>query len=137
MLCLLLVIYVLPLAQAHKYKRPCLYEDSVVALLTRYFAAWTATDASAVPALVADVVTEDFTYTDETINFGVGACVAPPEGPIVHSREEFAGFLAVLIGEATIYDEAFEVLDTVIECEKVAVRWQGTGKAVGNVLPNV
>jgi hypothetical protein len=90
-----------------------------------------------VPALVADVVTEDFTYTGETINFDLGPCIAPPEGPIVHSRDEFAGLIAITISRATIVDVAFEFLDTVIECNKIAVRWLGTGKAVGNVLPNV
>jgi hypothetical protein len=109
----------------------------VAGLLDRWFAAWTASNAAAVPGLVANVVTEDFTYTDETLNFGVGACVAPPEGPIVFSANDFAGLLAITMAEATIMDESFEVLDTVIECEKVAFRWLGTGKAVGNVLPNV
>ena len=89
------------------------------------------------PALAADAVTEDFTYTDETLNFGVGPCVAPPEGPLVFSRNDFIGLLSITIGEATLMDEKFEVLDTVIECEKLAVRWLGSGKAVGNVLPNM
>jgi hypothetical protein len=118
-------------------RKPCLNADSVADLLDRWFAAWTSPDPTAVAALAANVVTEDFTYTDETLNFGVGACVAPPEGPIVFSRNDFAGLLAITVAEATITGEAFEVLDTVIECEKVAFRWLGTGKAVGNVLPNV
>ena len=135
---LLTLLCVLPAAFAHwPPKKPCLNADSVAGVLNRWYAAWTATDAAAAAALVPALVTEDFTYTDETINFGVGACVAPPEGPIVFGRNDFAVYLAIVLGESTIYDVHYEVLDTVIECEKFAFRWLGTVKAVGNVIPNV
>ena len=130
---------VLPLASAHQGggKKVCLTSTTATDLLTRYFAAWTSPDAASVPSLAANAVTSDFTYTDETLNFGVGPCVAPPEGPLVFSRDDFVGLLQITIGEATITDEKFEVLDVVVECEKLAVRWLGSGKAVGNVLPNM
>jgi hypothetical protein len=115
----------------------CLAPTAASDIITRYFAARTATDLAAIPSLVTNLVTENFTYTDETLNFSVGPCVAPPEGPVVFNREIFIGFLTLVKGESTITEENFEVLDTIIECEKIAVRWQGSGKAIGKVLPNM
>lgn len=85
-------INLLPLVSAHRgQKKKCLSADPAAALLTRYFAAWTASDAATVPALVYDVVTEDLTYADEKLNSALGACEAPLEGPIVFSRDDFVG----------------------------------------------
>jgi len=132
-----LILPLLPFALAHKGKRPCLNADTAADFVGRFFAAWTAADVSQVPALAANAVTEDFTYTDETLNFAVGPCIAPPEGPIAASLKDFITLISLTIADADIYDEAFEVIDTVISCDKLAVRWQGTGKALGSgVRPN-
>jgi hypothetical protein len=132
-----LILLCLPFTLAHKPKRPCLTASTASALLTRFFTTWSTTDTSAIPSLAVDLVTSDFTFEDETINFGVGPCVAPPEGPLILNRDAFIALLKLRQADSLITEEKYDVLDTVVECEKIAVRWQASGKAIGYAIPNM
>lgn len=84
----------------------------------------------------ASLVTDDFTLTDETINFGVGACFLPPEGPYVFNKAGLITNLAIRVAEAITTNLKYTTLLLVHDCENIAVRWQGEAIAVGHIPNN-
>jgi hypothetical protein len=117
---------------AHGKKKHCLKDSDAKSLSDRWLALNAALDLTAAAA----IVTDDFTLEDETINFGVGACVLPPEGPYVFNKAGLIANFNIRIGESLVTNQSFTPLLVVHDCENIAIRWQGMAYAKGNI-PNM
>jgi hypothetical protein len=128
---LITLLQLLSNTAAHGKKRHCLRDADATSLSNRWLAMNAALDVTA----AASLITDDFSIEDETINFGVGACVLPPEGPYATSKAAFIANLNIRMAEALVTDQSYTPLLVVHDCEHISVRWQGMATAKGNI-PN-
>jgi hypothetical protein len=124
------------LISTHGYHKVCLTDVTTTTLLTKWFALFTGTDPTQFDSLTSAILTDDFTYEDETLNFAVGLCFAKAEGPIAPSRAIFVDVLQERLAESVTVGEKHEAVDTVRSCDKIAVRVQSSASAKGNT-PNM
>lgn len=123
------------LISSHSHHKPCLTDVAATTLITKWFTLFTSADSSQFGALTSAVLTDDFTYEDETLNFAIGLCFVKAEGPIAPSRAIFVEILKARLADSGTVDEKHEALDTVRSCNKIAVRVQNSASTRGNI-PN-
>jgi hypothetical protein len=133
----LVVAVLLPFTLPHhgSGEHHCLSPAQVDKLISSYFGVFTSTNPPEFPALVAALFTPDITWSDETINFGLGPCLIGPEDPVITSHAAFVASLTIRLATSTINDEHYNAYWVVHDCENISMRWQGTAKAKGNI-PN-
>ena len=110
----------------------CLNEWAANDIANRWLSLNAALDKTAAAALVTD----DVTVEDETINFGVGQCVLPPEGPYVFNKQGLLMNFDIRAQESTVNNQQYVALKIVHDCNSIAIRWQGTATAKGGI-PNM
>jgi hypothetical protein len=118
---------------AHGHQKHCLKDADATSLANR----WLEMNAKLDTSIAASLVTENFTLEDETINFGVGTCVLPPEGPYVFNKAGLITNLGIRVGEAIVLNQSYTPLLIVHDCEHISIRWQGQGFTKGNVVEQV
>lgn len=126
-----------PYHQGWQHKK-CLTETEACSLVETWYSIFSSRDFGYVESTVTELVTDDFTAEDETINFGVGPCVLPPEGPYATGKEAFLFSLQLRLAEvsAEFKDETYETIRMVHDCNTVAFRWQLSATALG-INPNL
>lgn len=123
---LIFLFAILSLAIAH-----CLNDTQATTIANAWLDVNARNDGQAAAALVTDGITVD----DETINFDVGTCVLPPEGPYISGKQSLIANFAIRLGEAIVNGQKYIPLLISHDCVNIAIRWQGVATAKGN-LPN-
>ena len=114
--------------------KDCLNKHEAEDIVERWISQFEAKDA-AVSASIADgLVSNDFTFEDETVNFFFGPCLLPIEGPYVTSKARFIESLGFRATTSILGPENFTPLDIVADCDSIAFRWRLESTALG--VPN-
>ena len=120
-------------------RHDCLSKTDVDDILTNWVSLFEKKDPASIPDLVSETVTDDFTLTDESVNFLFSIQPSPTsaypwEGPYVSSKETFIQSLT-FEGSSTA-SPTFERIFVEFNCDSITFRWQFISTTLGPTSAN-
>lgn len=104
----------------------CLCRSDVDAIVANWAALFKENSPANLTVLADETVTDNFTATDDSINFLFGV---PGQGPYANSKAEF--MQNIVIPDPTLTNKTFVALFVEYNCHTITYRWQAPSNAVG------